>query len=143
MANTIFRGPVTKEPTTVNLPVAGAYLPGIFVSASLTALTVLTTAADKRPLLLGNRRETGQDLAAAYASGDTGEAFHLEVGLQFQARMAAATYTYDQPLTIAANGYLAAAATDNVVVAHFTGAAGAYLAGALADVTIVNSYAKA
>ena len=39
MSNVIYRGPVEREPETINLPVAGAYLPGIFVTSDGAELT--------------------------------------------------------------------------------------------------------
>jgi len=143
MVNVIFRGPTEKQPTTVSLPVAGAYLPGIFVEATATELVMLTTAVDKLPMILTNRDFYDQAVDDAYLDEDTGIAYNLEPGMVFQARMAAATYALNAPLTIAANGRLAAATAGDVVVAFFSGTAGAVTAGALADVTIANSYVKA
>lgn len=138
-ANVIYRGPLDRQPKTVNKPVAGAYLPGSFVTESATALTVATTA-EGRVRLLSNREFSGQDVTTAYASGDTGIAYKIEPGQNVQARMAAATYAVGQPLTIGASGRLEAAASDDVVVAFFADTAGAYSAGDLADVEIANSY---
>lgn len=142
--NAIFRYPTEKQPTTVSdKPVAGAYLPGTFVEETATQLvqvTANTAAAGKLPLLLTNRDYYGQDKDTAYASGDTGVAYELEPGFIVQARLAAGSYTYNQPLTIGASGRLVAAVAANVVVAFFSDTPGAYAAGALADVTIANSY---
>lgn len=142
--NAIFRYPTEKQPTTVSdKPVAGAYLPGTWVEETATQLvqvTAHTAAAGKLPLLLTNRDYYGQDKDTAYASGDSGVAYETEPGMIFQARLAAATYTANQPLTIGASGRLVAAVAANVVVAHFSDTPGAYAAGALADVTIANSY---
>lgn len=145
MANRIFRGPrADSDKRTVNLPVAGAYLPGVLVTRSATALTVAGATDDEKELLvLSNRDFDGQDVATAYTSGDTGIAYTVEPGDEFQVRMAGATYTYNQNLSVAASGYLAAAATGDVVVARFTGTAGAVTAGALADVTWANSFVMA
>ena len=57
--------------------------------------------------------------------------------------MAAGAYTNGQELTVAASGRLAAAASGNVVVAHFDQAGATLSAGDLADVCIANSYTKA
>jgi len=143
MANAIFRGPTEKQPTTVSLPVVGAYLPGSFVEATATELVRLNTAVDKLPMILTNRDFYDQAVSDAYLDGDTGIAYNLEPGMVFQARMAAATYALNTPLTIAASGRMAAATTGDVVVAFFSGTAGAVTADALADVTIANSYVKA
>lgn len=144
MANLIFRGPVTKEPVTINLPTAAAdYLPGTFVTSDGSELTLATTAEDQEVYLLSNRRFMEQDLDTVYANGDTAIAYVIEAGYQMQARLAAATYTAGQPLTVAALGRLAAAASGDPIVAYFDGTPGAFTAGALADVRIANSSAKA
>ncbi|WP_425087777.1 hypothetical protein [Stappia sp.] len=139
--NRIYRGPVTSghEPRTVSLPVTGALLPGSFVEETATALVQLTTALGKLPLILSNLEFKDQDVATAYTSGDTGIAYHLEPGQVYQARMAAATYAKDAPLTIAASGRLAAATAGTVVIAFFSDTPGAYTAGDLADVVIANN----
>lgn len=141
--NTIFRAPLGANVRSVNLPVAGAYLPGTFVEETATQLSQITTAVDKRPLILGNMEFKDQDAVTAYTSGDTGVAYELPPNACFQASMAAATYAKGDPLTIAASGRLAAATTGDVVVAWFDDTPGAVTAGALADVIIANSYVKA
>lgn len=142
MANVIYRGPIKDEPETVsNKTVAGAYLPGIFVTESATELTVATAAdIEADLLLLSNRRFYDQDVATAYVSGDTGVAYRPRPGELYQARLAAATYAAGDPLTIGASGYLTAAAAGERVVAWFNGTAGAITAGALTDVRIANSF---
>lgn len=140
--NRIYRGPVTSgwQPRTVSLPVTGALLPGSFVEETATALVQLTTALGKLPMILSNLEFKDQDVATAYTSGDTGIAYHLEPGHVYQARLAAATYAKDAPLTIGASGRLAAATAGTVVVAFFSDTPGAYEAGDLADVVIANAY---
>ena len=140
MANVIYRGPVAKEPQTINLPVAGAYLPGTFVTSDGDELTQATDA-DAKVYLLGNRRFMEQGLDDAYEEDDTAVAYEVLPGERYQARMAAATYTKGDALTVGAAGRLAAAATagDNIV-AYFDGSTGAVTAGALADVIIANGY---
>lgn len=140
--NVIYRGPVTTgwQPRTINKPVAGAYLPGTFVEETATTLAQITTALAKLPMILGNMEFKDQDVATAYTSGDTGIAYHLEPGQVYQARLAAATYAKDAPLTIAASGRLTAATAATPVVAFFSDTPGAYAAGALADVIIANTY---
>lgn len=142
VANVIYRGPIEREPETINLPVAGAYLPGIFVKASATQLTQ-ATAGTGRNMLLSNRRFYDQDLNTAYASGDTGVAYRLQPDDEFQAQFAAGTYAKGDELTIDANGRLAAAAATNVVVAFYDGAGATLTAGDLDDIVIANSYVKA
>ena len=149
MPSRIYRGPADRQPKTVSdKTVAGAYLPATFVTEGASTLTQATAfAANLR--LLGNRdfysegQFTATDpLLTAYASGDTGVAYVLEPGQQYQAAVAAATYTWGQELTVAASGRLAAASTGNVVVAY-SRSAGAKSAGDLIDIEIANHYAKA
>jgi hypothetical protein len=141
--NVIYRGPVTSgwQPRTVSdKTVAGAYLPGTFVEEAAETLVQLTTALAKLPMILSNMEFKDQDIATAYTSGDTGVAYHLEPGQVYQARLAAATYAKDAPLTIGAAGRLTAATAATPVVAFFSDVPGAYAAGALADVVIANTY---
>ncbi len=141
--NVIYRGPVTTgwQPRTVSdKTVAGAYLPGTFVEEAASTLVQLTTALAKLPMILSNMEFKDQDIDTAYASGDTGIAYHLEPGQVYQARLAAATYAKDAPLTIGASGRLTAATAATPVVAFFSDVPGAYAAGALADVVIANTY---
>lgn len=141
--NVIYRGPVTSgwQPRTVtDKTVAGAYLPGTFVEEAASTLVQLTTALAKLPMILSNMDFKDQDIDTAYASGDTGVAYHLEPGQIYQARLAAATYAKDAPLTIGAAGRLTAATAATPVVAFFSDTPGAYSAGDLADVVIANTY---
>jgi len=140
MPNVIYRGPATRQPRTIQKEVAGAYVVGTFVEETATTLAQITTALAKNPLLLANADYAGQDIATAYTSGDTGVAYVLEPGQQYQARMAAATYAKGAILTIAASGRLAAATAGTRVVAYFEDTAGAYSAGDLADVVIADGY---
>ena len=117
--NVIYRGPIKDEPETVSdKTVAGAYLPGILVTESASALTVAT----------------------AYASGDTGVAYRPRPGEIYQVRVAATTYAKSDPLTVGASGYLEDAAAGERVLAFFEDTPGAYSAGDLADVRIANSF---
>ena len=149
MPNRIYRGPQDRQPKTVSgKTLAGAYLPGTFVSEGAATLTQVT-AFGPNVRLLGNRdfysdgALTATDpLLTAYASGDTGVAYVLEPGQQYQAAVAAATYTYGQELTIGAAGRLAAASSTNVVVGYAR-SAGVKSAGDLIDFEVANHYAKA
>jgi hypothetical protein len=143
--NSIFRGPVSdsRQPRTVNKPVATALLPGTFVEETATQLTVLTTAVAELPMILGNQDYYNQDIAQAYVAGDTGVAYHLEPGQVYQVRMAAATYTLNQPLTIGAAGRATAAVATSIVVAFYSDVPGAVAADGLRDVIIANSYTAA
>lgn len=141
MANTIFRGPIEHQPRTINLPVAGAYLPGIIVVEDGTNLTMAVAADNDHELfVLGNLDFKDQDTATAYTSGDTGVGFAMEPGLVFQARLAAGTYAKGDALSTGANGRLEAASAGEVVVARFEGTPGAKSAGDLDDVKIANSF---
>lgn len=139
--NVIFRGPNTREPETLNLPVAGAYLPGIMVTEDGAELTVATAADIEGELLvLSNMRFKDQDVATAYTSGDTGIAYRPQPGEVYQVRLANATYAKGDTLTIGASGYLTKTGLSERVVAVFDDTPGAFTAGALADVRIANSF---
>lgn len=138
--NVIFRGPIEKQPRSIDKPLAAALLPGVFVEETATQLVLITTAIAKRPLVLANRDFVGQDIVTPYAVGETGIAYELEPGMVIQARVAAATYTKNQPLTVGASGFLVAATAATIVVAFFDDVPGAKLAGSLNDVVIANSY---
>lgn len=139
MANSIYRGPAEQEAKTLNVVLAGAYLPG-----SIMLATGTRAAADEgRLLILGNRRFYEQDAVTAYASGDTGVLYRLTVEQNYQAIFAAGTYTANQELTVNSSGQLAAAATTNRVVAFYDQAGATLSANDLGDVVIANSYVKA
>lgn len=139
--NVIFRGPIAREPETLNLPVAGAYLPGIMVTEDGSEMTVATAADIEGELLvLSNMRFKDQDVATAYTSGDTGIAYRPQPGEVYQVRLAAATYAKGDTLTIGASGYLTKTGNSERVVAVFDDTPGAFTAGALADVRIANSF---
>lgn len=141
-AHKIYRGIDPEKKTVSNLKLAGAYLPGTFCSASSTTLTQATTA--KQALyLLSNREFMGQDIADAYASGDTAVAFEPLPGDRFIARFAAATYTYNQELTVGASGRLAAASSGDAVIGFYRGSGVALSAGEFDEFVVANSYAKA
>ena len=136
--NVIYRGPIAREPQTINLPVAGAYKPGLLVTEDGSNLTQAAVAdATGELLVLGNLRLYGQDHITAYTSGDTGVGYYTEPGQVYQAQMAAATYAKGDPLTVDANGRLAAAGLDAPIVAYCD-EAGTYSAGDLGDVRIAN-----
>lgn len=144
--NRIIRDQQHEDIRTVSRAVSGALLPGTFVTSSATTLSQATTGAAGRLYLLGNRDFYDQDTLQAYTSGETGVAYRLRPDLEVCAAVAAATYTFGQELTVGAAGRLVAAATGNVVVAHFDDVAKsgvAQSAGALCDVVIANAYTKA
>ena len=152
MANRIFRSASEEARTISDKTVSGALLPGTAVFVGATQLTQATAVSGGRLALLGDRDYYGA-LAAAfsatdvlltpYVSGDSAIAYLLEPQAEVQWAMAAGTYTTGQELTVAAAGRLAAAASTNVVVAHFDQVGATLAAGALADVCITNFYTKA
>lgn len=143
MPNVIYRGPVEREPETINLPVASALLPGVVVKKNATGGVTVAADATGRLLILGNRRFIGQDITTAYAANETGVQYRVEVDQEYYVRLAAAAYTVGQELTVGAGGILKAAAAGDIVVATFDEKAGRTLAAAgFADVVIVNSYTK-
>lgn len=151
MPNRVFRGPADRQPKALsNRTVNGALLPATFVTVNATQFSQATSASGGRVALLANRDFYGTDFAnsndpllTAYTSGDTGVAYVIEPGQEYQVAMAAATYTNGQELTIAASGRLAAAVAGNIVVAYYDGASGAKSAGDLGDVIIAPFYTKA
>lgn len=149
MPNRIYRGPNDRQPKTVSdKTVAGAYLPGTFVTEGASTLTQATAFAPGLRLLsdrdyysLG-ALDANDPLKVAYASGDGGVAYVLEPGQAYQGAVAAATYTYMQELAVGAAGRLVAAASGNIVVG-FNKSAGAKAAGDLVDFEVANYYTKA
>lgn len=147
--NRIDRNPLGRQPKTVSdKTVAGAYLPGTFVTEGASTFTQATAFAAMLRLLT-NREfystghfDTTSPLKTAYASGDTGIAYVLEPGQEYQAAAAAATYTFGQELTVGASGRLAAAASGDKVVG-FCKQAGAASAGDLIDFEVAITYTKA
>lgn len=144
MANVIYRGPVEREPETINLPVSSALNPGIAVIISAGKLTSTGTPVG-RWFILGNRRFIGQAITTAYAANETGVAYRVEGEQEYNVRLAAATYSVGQELTIGTGGVFKAAANGNQVVATFDEKAGRTLsAEGFADVVILSTpYAKA
>lgn len=143
--NVIYRGPAGRTPIGNEARVtAGAYLPGILCTDDGSTLTVATGSNMEAELvLLGNRDFAGQDLATAYASGDTAVSYFPQPGEVWQVRLAAATYAVGAALTVGDSGYLEATSTSERVMAYFQDTAGAYSAGALADVRIANGFLTA
>lgn len=136
MANVIYRGPIAREPETINLPVAGAYTPGIFVTSDGSELTQ-ATGPTGRLLLLSNRRFYDQGPDTAYTSGDTGVAYRLEDDQEYTAQFAAGTYTKGQALTVDSDGRLADGSAGSVlVVAYYDGDGATLTAGDRDDIVI-------
>lgn len=135
MANVIYRGPVTREPVTINLPVVGAYLPGTFVTSDGAELTQAADA-EGRVFLLSNRRFYDQGPDDAYVADETGVAYRIEPEQEYQARFAAGTYAKGDALTVNASGQVAAAGLDAVVVAYYDGEGATLTAGDRDDIVI-------
>jgi hypothetical protein len=151
-ANRVFRSANENPRVISDRIVSGALLPCTAVFVGATSLTQATAVSGGRLALLGNRDFYGTSasgftatdpMMTAYTSGETGLAYLLEPQNEVVWAMAAGTYTNGQELTVAASGRLAAAATGNIVVAHFDQAGGTLAAGDLADVCITNFYSKA
>lgn len=138
--NVVFRGPIERQPRTIGKPVTGALLPGSIVEETATNLVALTTAVAKRPLVLGFNDYSGQDLVTAYVTGASGIAFEPLPNDVYNVRMAAATYTWMQPLTVGASGRLTAATAASIVVGWYADTPGTVTADALRDVIWANSY---
>jgi hypothetical protein len=143
MANVIYRGPVSREPETINLPVAGAYKPGLFVTSDGSELTQATTGTG-RLLLLGNLRAIGQGPDEAYVSGETGVAYRIEGEQEYTAQFTAGTYNHGARLTVDSNSRMAAATTGAVVVAFYDGPTATFVNGDRGDIVIAtNSHVSA
>lgn len=142
MANSVYRGPLDSQPHTVTGLVNGALLPATFVTFDGTDLNQ-ATAAGGRLFILGMRDFYTQTILDAYTDNETGLAYRINPEDEFQAVLAAGTYTYGQELTVAASGRLAAAASTDTVVAFYDQAGATLSAGDLADVVIANFYTKA
>lgn len=143
MANVIYRGPVEREPETLNLQVTGAYLPGTFVKKAATGKVVTATDGTGRLLLLSNPRYLERDIATAYAADETGVQYRLEPEQEYQAIAVLGNYADQAELTVNASGQLAAAVAGNVVVAFVDGAKNITDATGFLDIVIANSYVKA
>ncbi len=145
MANVIYRGPVTREPQTVNLPVAGAYLPGTIVTSDGSTLTEAAAAeaslagtAGTRYFVLSNRRFYSQGPDDAYVADETGVAYRTEGDQEYQARFAAGTYAKGDALTVT-TGQLAAAAAGDIVIAFYDGKGATLAAGDRDDIVIATT----
>lgn len=138
-ANVIYRGPVAREPQTINLPVAGAYDPGIFVTSDGAELTQAADATG-RLLLLSNRRFYEQGPDEAYQAGETAVAYRVEDDQEYTAQFAEGTYTHGQPLTVNDSGQLADGSTGSaLVVAYYDGKGETLTAGQRDDIVIATN----
>ena len=141
MANVIWRGPVhLAQPESRTAKTGASILPGLAVV--LTAGVFQLAATSKTDFfIMHNRAYIGETIDTAIPSGETGEAFKPVPQYEFNVRMAAATYTPGQVLSVVA-GQFKAAVTGEVAVAAFDEAASrAVGANAFGDVRILaNSY---
>ncbi|WP_417285470.1 hypothetical protein [Comamonas sp.] len=147
MANVIYRGPQGQHPRTISdKTVATAMLPGTFVLEGAATLTQ-ATSAQGLVRILSNRDfyasfnsafNAESPLKQPYQAGETGVAYILEPGQQYQAAVAVGNYTFGQPLTIGAAGRLTAAAAGDVVVAVVSVAVNGAAAGDLVDIEVAN-----
>lgn len=142
MANVIYRGPVEREPETLNLPVTGTYLPGTFVRKAATGKVVTADDGTGRLLLLSNPRYLERDIETAYAADETGIQYRLEPEQEYQAIAVLANYADQAELTVNATGQLAAATTGDIVVAFVDGAKNITDATGFLDIVIANAYTK-
>lgn len=143
MANVIYRGPVEREPETINMSIGFAGIPGVAVK-KLAAAAILAADAKGRIFILGNRRFIGQGINTAYSVNETAVLYRTEPEQEYYVQLAAAAYTIGQELTVGAAGVFKAAASGDVVIATFDEKANRTLASqGFADVVIVNAYVKA
>lgn len=144
MAHVIYRGPVEREPETLNLQVTAALKPGVAVKR--TAENKVSAAADAkgRILILSNRRFYGQSIETPYEADETGVQYRVEQDQEYYVQLAAGAYTVDHELTVGAGGVFKAAQAGDVVCATFDEKSGRTLsAQGFADIVIINSYVKA
>jgi hypothetical protein len=140
----IYRGPVAREAQAIDLPVVGAYFPGIVVNINSTNKLVAATTGTGRLLILSNRRFIGQDIRTAYAVNETGVAYCITPEQQYCVKVATGTYTQGQELTVGAGGVLKAAVAGNVVNFFFDRVIDSTAsAEGFADVVVANFYTKA
>lgn len=141
MANVIWRGPVhLAQPNSVTAKTGASILPGLAVTRTAGVFQLAATSKVDF-FIMHNRAYIGETIDTAIPSGETGEAFKPVPQYEFNVRMAAATYTPGQVLSIVA-GQFKAAVTGEVAVAAFDEAASrAVGANAFGDVRILaNSY---
>lgn len=143
MSNVIYRGPVEREPQTINLPVSVEFKPGAFAKISAGKLAVAADGAG-RIFLVSNRRFMEQSINDSYAANETAVAFRLEAEQEYQALAVKANYADQAELTITSGGALKAATTGEDVIAFVDGAKNITAdAGGLLDIVISNRYKKA
>lgn len=143
VAHVIYRGPVEREPETINVQIDTALTPGVAVK-KLAANATVATGAKGRIFILGNRRFYGQTIDTAYAANETAVLYRAEPDQEYYVQLAAAAYTIGQELTVGDAGVFKAAAAGDVVIAFFDEKANRTLsAQGFGDVVIANAYVKA
>lgn len=141
MSNVIYRGPVEREPETINLPVSAILSPGIFVKKTQGQLEA-AGGSTGRLMVLSNRRFMETDITTAYAVDETAIAYRVEPEQEYQMVAAAGNYADQAELSCSADGKLKAAVAGEVVLAFVDGAKNLAAEGFL-DVVISNGYVKA
>jgi len=141
MANVIYRGPVEREPETINLPVSATLSPGIFVKKNAGQLEAAGGSAG-RLMVLSNRRFYETDITTAYTADETAIAYRVEPEQEYQMLAATGNYSDQAELSCSADGKLKAAVAGEVVLAFVDGAKNLAAEGFL-DVVISNGYVKA
>lgn len=136
--NSIYRGPIEREPRTLNLAVVGAYLPGTAVFVNADNKLEQADAPDQRLLVLSNLRLAGQSVDQAYVVDDTGVAYRARNDDEYLGRFAAGTYARGDALTIE-NGQFTAASGSALVVAYYDGKGGTLEAGTLDDLIVATN----
>lgn len=143
VAHVIYRGPVEREPETINVQISTALTPGVAVK-KLAAKATVAADAKGRIFILGNRRFYGQTIDTAYAADEMAVLYRSEPEQEYYVQLAAAAYTIGQELTVGAAGVFKAAAAGDVVLATFDEKANRTLAAqGFGDIVIVNAYVKA
>ncbi|HDR1174444.1 hypothetical protein ACFGWO_07530 [Pasteurella multocida] len=144
MANVIYRGPVEREPKTINLVINDTSSPGVVVKLNAGKLEAATDAKGRR-FLLANRRFAGQTIDQAYTKGDTAIAFRLEPEHEYYAQLADDTYQPGDALTAKTGGKLAKAVAGDVVLFFFDEQKQRQITGGKGwgDVVVANAYVKA
>lgn len=141
MANVIYRGPVEREPETINLPVSATLSPGVFVKKNAGQLEA-AGGSTGRLMVLSNRRFMETDITTAYAVDETAIAYRVEPEQEYQMLAATGNYADQVELSCSADGKLKVAVTGEVVLAFVDGAKNLAAEGFL-DVVISNGYVKA
>jgi hypothetical protein len=115
----IFRGPVEHNvPYIKELPCAAAnFKPGMIVQETAGKFA-LPAAADVDQVYVLNAPLHQDAPTYTYALDDTGYAYLPESGLHFLARLVAATYASNAPLTTDGTGALRLAAAGEPVIAY-------------------------